>query len=439
MIVILTALDIECAAVRVHLSGLRAHHHAAGTVFEVGQLRAQPSSTVALAAIGAGTVNAAAITEQAITEFHPSVVMFVGIAGGLREWTKLGDIVVATRVYAYHGGRVDDDAFLARPRAWDTAHRLVQLAKQVNRSRAWPDASDNSPAVHFEPIAAGEVVLNSLSSPEAERLRSHYNDAVAIEMESSGVALAGHLHEATPTIAIRAISDPADGSKQNADNDGWRALAARNAAAFAVGLIAAIDESLGGTETRPSHQQDGSSAAMPAASRETPVVPTQDPQPYLHNVGGTQIGSIRAAGPVKINQSIKNYARRNPIPFALIVTVLAGLLGWGGYGVVSAVSDPDTSTAQGAAELLIEAINDRNGAALIAMACPGAKLDAEVRKVPGFENGATTSGLKASLKEVRDFGRTASVTITFHVDGQSEDRMIVLDKVNSEWCITPRS
>jgi adenosylhomocysteine nucleosidase len=242
MIVILTALELEGAAVRAHLRHSRLHHHAAGTVFEVGTLVAWPDREVALAEIGMGTTNAAAITERAIAEFQPSAVVFVGIAGGLRDWIALGDVVVATRVYAYQGGRVDGDEFLARPQSWDTSHRLVQLAKLVQRTKAWPGAAESRTQVHFEPIAAGDVVLNSTTAPEHERLRTHYNDAVAVEMESSGVALAGHLCESTPTVAVRGISDLADGNKVHADSAGWQTTAAANAAAFAVGLVGAIQE-----------------------------------------------------------------------------------------------------------------------------------------------------------------------------------------------------
>ncbi|MFT7834924.1 5'-methylthioadenosine/S-adenosylhomocysteine nucleosidase [Saccharothrix sp. BKS2] len=242
MIVILTALDLEHAAVREHLADVRPHHQAAGTVFDVGRLARRPGCRVALASIGMGNSAAATITERAITEFRPAAVLFVGIAGGLRDWIGLGDVVVATRVYAPHGGRQDGDEFLARPRAWDTSHRLEQLARLVARRGGW----GADVAVHFDPVAAGEVVLNSTTSPLNEQLRLHYNDAVAVEMESAGVAQAGHLNDATPTITVRGICDRADGRKADADAAGLQPLAARHAAAFAAALVAEHDDTAGG-------------------------------------------------------------------------------------------------------------------------------------------------------------------------------------------------
>ncbi|MEV6362142.1 5'-methylthioadenosine/S-adenosylhomocysteine nucleosidase [Nocardia asteroides] len=344
MIVFLTALDLEGEAVRAHLAGLQTHHHPAGTVFEVGHLAGWPDCAVALAVIGMGTVNAAAITERAITEFRPTAVVFVGIAGGLREWIALGDVVVATRVYAYHGGRVDQDAFLARPRAWDTSHRLVQLAKYVNRTRAWPGAAKSGAAVHFEPVAAGEIVLNSPAGPEHDRLHAHYNDAVAIEMESAGVALAGQLYDSTPTIAVRGISDHADGAKNDSDRAGWQPVAARNAASFAVGLAATIRQT----------QEE---------AMTTGPTPHQRPHPQARANGFTHTGGVSAGRDMRLDRGSKavggddnsNNSRRGYRGYSLggirlnrsgLAAAAAGILiiGGGGIAAVSALgssSDPE--------------------------------------------------------------------------------------------------
>ncbi|WP_197288485.1 5'-methylthioadenosine/S-adenosylhomocysteine nucleosidase [Nocardia sp. NRRL S-836] len=229
----LTALEVEYAAVRAHLSGIAPHHHPSGTLFEVGTACGQE---IALALTGMGNSGAATMTERAITEFAPDVVMFVGVAGGLRDWLELGEVVVASRVYGYHGGRETEHGFLARPRAWDIPHHVEQIARALARGGDWcPDP----PEVHFEPIAAGEVVLNSTRSPLAKQIHRNYNDAVAVEMESAGVANAAHLHMATPSVTVRGISDLVD-DKDLTDRQGWQPRAAANAAAFAVALAGAL-------------------------------------------------------------------------------------------------------------------------------------------------------------------------------------------------------
>ncbi|WP_261569905.1 5'-methylthioadenosine/S-adenosylhomocysteine nucleosidase family protein [Frankia gtarii] len=247
MIVLLTALSVEHDAVRDLLTNVVQRTCAGGTIFEVGELAAHPGRKVALSVTGTGALPAATLTERALTEFKPTAVLFVGIAGGLCDWLEIGDVVVATKIQAYQGGRSEDDEFLIRPNAWLVSHELEQIARRLPRDPRWraglPTASGaNAPAVHFEAVAAGDIVLNSRTSAEAERIRRSFNDAVAIEMESAGFAQAGHLHGRVSMATIRAISDRADGTKSTTDSRGAQRLAATSAAAFATALAAAINE-----------------------------------------------------------------------------------------------------------------------------------------------------------------------------------------------------
>ncbi|MET9626969.1 hypothetical protein ABZX92_05855 [Lentzea sp. NPDC006480] len=210
MIVVLTATEAAYGAVRALLPDLSLHETPAGTLFEV-------SGSVALGLTGTGNHAAAALTERAIAEFSPAAVFFVGEAGPLRSWLEPGDVVVATKIYAYEGGREDASGFQARPRAWEAPHRLEQLARHVARSFT-------GARVEFQPIAAGEVLLAPGAALEG-RLHAVYNDAVAVDMESAGLAGAGHLHDATPTLTVRGIGTAAP------------------AAAFALAVIAALPSS----------------------------------------------------------------------------------------------------------------------------------------------------------------------------------------------------
>ncbi|MGH3379384.1 MAG: hypothetical protein ACRDP6_32095 [Actinoallomurus sp.] len=230
-VVVLTALNEEYQAVRTHLKGLRKREHHTGTLFEVGEL---PGTRwqIALAVIGEGNQTSAVITERAINMFHPELILFVGIAGALKDEIKIGDVVVATRVYAIHGGKEQDGEFLTRPRSWDAPHKYEQLARHVENLGDWGQQT-----IYFKPIAAGEVVLNSRYTLTALQLRQRYNDAVAIENESAGLAQAGHLNQGHPVLAIRGISDRADGTKLPATDVLTQRLAAKNAATFAFAFI----------------------------------------------------------------------------------------------------------------------------------------------------------------------------------------------------------
>lgn len=78
-IVILTALGLERAAVRQFLTDVRQLTHDHGTVYDLGRFE----------------------------------VVFLGVAGGLKD-VKLGDVVVATKVYGYESGK-ESKTFRPRP------------------------------------------------------------------------------------------------------------------------------------------------------------------------------------------------------------------------------------------------------------------------------------------------------------------------------------
>lgn len=224
---------------RSHMKDVALRRHRLGTLFHTGRL-AGSQHQVALAQIGEGNTAAATFTERASNMFQPEALFFVGVAGRLKEDIALGDIVVPPEVLAYHGGKDTDTQFHSRPRGWPVSHDLEQIAKLVDGDGSWlPRAHRHTqprPQIHFKPIAAGEVVLDSTTSALARRLREQYNNAVAIEMEGAGVAQAAHVNQ-LPLLIIRGISDPADGTKGEADQAGWQEKAAANAAAFAVAVI----------------------------------------------------------------------------------------------------------------------------------------------------------------------------------------------------------
>ena len=230
-VVVLTALPVEYNAVRRQLTSVEKISHPSGTRFERGALPGTPWHVI-LAQSGVGNGAAAIITERAYAGSQPDALLFVGVAGGLKDDIALGDVVVATKVYGYHGGKQTPDGFHSSPSAWEAPHRLQQAALAALRTRA---------GVHFKPIAAGEVVLNSSNSALTAQLKHHYTDAVAIEMESAGVAQAAHLTGELQALTIRGISDRADGLKHVADAHSWQFRAAEAAAQAAVAVLSELD------------------------------------------------------------------------------------------------------------------------------------------------------------------------------------------------------
>jgi adenosylhomocysteine nucleosidase len=105
--VVLTALGLEYEAVREFLDGVRPVPPLSGTQYETGSVTGEEWSwQVTIARIGEGSANTALHCERVIRAFQPHVVLFVGVAGSLRSGSvRLGDVVVATRVAVYQGGK----------------------------------------------------------------------------------------------------------------------------------------------------------------------------------------------------------------------------------------------------------------------------------------------------------------------------------------------
>jgi len=237
--VILTALAVEYRAVREHLTAITEHTHPKGTVYETGHFE---DWEVLIAETGPGNQSAAVEAERAIQHFAPNVLVFVGIAGGIKD-VKLGDVVVATKVYGYESGKAAKE-FLPRPDVASSAYRLEQRARSEAKKSDWTERIKNTrgeagPAVFVAPIAAGEKVISSTRSDVYKFLRKVYSDAVAVEMEGRGCLTAAHANADVQAVIVRGISDLIDG-KERSDSAGWQEAASANASAFAFEMLSKI-------------------------------------------------------------------------------------------------------------------------------------------------------------------------------------------------------
>jgi nucleoside phosphorylase len=246
--VILTALPVELVAVRDQMkvaSEVRSNTISGGQIHLTGELAGQHVTWEIACVLSEQTNSAAAAAlVNAINALKPDVAIFIGVAGGIaKNGAALGDVVAATRVIAYEGGKETKDGLQPRPLDLASSFNLKQVAAHILLDDAWQQRIlSREPCArlafhaHVEPIAAGDKVVASSISATARLIEQVAPRAVAVEMEGAGFLEAINHFQTVSGIVVRGISDLLDG-KTDADRQGWQRQASANAAAFAFELL----------------------------------------------------------------------------------------------------------------------------------------------------------------------------------------------------------
>jgi nucleoside phosphorylase len=106
-VVILTVIPAELDAARrvLKIDDLDREKDTDGTVYFRGAVRSELTGrdyAIALGCIGGtGNPSAAAAATSAIATYRPHVVLLMGIAAGLRDKVRIGEVVLSDRVVAY--------------------------------------------------------------------------------------------------------------------------------------------------------------------------------------------------------------------------------------------------------------------------------------------------------------------------------------------------
>jgi adenosylhomocysteine nucleosidase len=217
-IALMSAMQEELAAVLHALPDKRCVHHA-GREFWLGHWHGFEVVAV-LARIG--KVAAATTATALIERFGAQAIVFTGVAGGLGEGMRIGDVVIgsqfvqhdmdaspifpALEVPLYGRSHFEADA------TWTAAlHQAAQAVLAQPHAHLSAQAIDNfalhSAQVHQGLIASGDRFVSTAA--ESTTLRQRLPQALAVEMEGAAVAQVCYDYQ-TPFAAVRTISDRAD-------------------------------------------------------------------------------------------------------------------------------------------------------------------------------------------------------------------------------------
>ncbi len=191
----------------------------AGREFCCGTLHGQEVVAV-LSRIGkvAAATTAAALLER----FDVDSIVFTGVAGGLGEGVRVGDVVVGDaflqhdmdasplfpryQVPLYSLDRFATDAALAE-RLARAAAQVLGDPERLLGAGAVAEFALSAPRLHRGLVLSGDRFV--ATGAESDALRTALPDALAVEMEGAAIAQVCHDY-GCPFAAVRTISDRAD-------------------------------------------------------------------------------------------------------------------------------------------------------------------------------------------------------------------------------------
>jgi adenosylhomocysteine nucleosidase len=192
---------------------------AAGREFWVGHLQGH-DVVVVLSRIG--KVAAATTATTLIERFGVGRILFTGVAGGLGEGVRVGDVVVANaflqhdmdaspifprhEVPLYGLSRFATDPALNTALAQAAAH-VATDAQALLGADAMAEFALTTPRVHNGLVLSGDRFVSTTA--ESRALIAALPDALAVEMEGAAIAQVCHDY-GIPFAAVRTISDRAD-------------------------------------------------------------------------------------------------------------------------------------------------------------------------------------------------------------------------------------
>jgi adenosylhomocysteine nucleosidase len=256
---------------------------------------------------GKGNVRAAHATQRVIGTWAPQRLILAGIAGGAPGSTidmRPGDVLVPDQVVGYELAKVTADGTSPRYQAYRPDRELLDRAISL-RATDWasgivaPRPGDPNgrmrPLIHTGTVLVGDKVVADSSATAA--LRRVWPEAIGIEMESLGVALAAY-QNGIGFLVVKAVSDFADAGK----NDDWQRYAAAAAARFTVAVLAgfpmADQEPLPGPARAAGKQGQSSPRAGSGRSARGPATPEVGMINNFHDfVNAEVIGNKIVTGP----------------------------------------------------------------------------------------------------------------------------------------------
>lgn len=200
--------------------------------FYVGLLH---QKDIVIVKCGIGKVNAALCTQILVDNFEIKSIINIGVAGGLYEKLKVGDIVISSNAVQHDfdasvfGDPVGYISRMGMKDAFFNADKdLIEIAKQAGETIATTN-------VYIGTVASGDQFIST--KEVKNRIKTNFN-AYCVEMEGAAIAHACYINQ-IPFVIIRAISDNAD-DEADISFEEFTHLAAKNSTTMIEKIVSQI-------------------------------------------------------------------------------------------------------------------------------------------------------------------------------------------------------
>ncbi len=168
---------------------------------------------------GIGKVNSALGAAEMIQSSDVDVVISTGVAGGIDVSLNVMDVVVSSRC-CYHDVWCGEGNVIGQvqglPASFECSSNIFNAAISLQ----------GAGNIHGGLICSGDQFITNRE--ELQRIKSHFPEALAVDMESSSIAQTCHLF-GVPFISFRVISDtPGAENHQQQYEDFWGEIASRS-------------------------------------------------------------------------------------------------------------------------------------------------------------------------------------------------------------------
>lgn len=223
-------MDREIRLLRDRMSDVKELRHL-HLDFYFGEIR---QKKVVVVKSGVGKVNAALCTQFLIDKFSPERIICTGVAGGLLDFLKTGDVVVSkdliqydvdASVFGHEVGEIPNMGVKVFNADEELVEKTLYTGKKILK--------DNK--IIKGRILTGDKFVNSREM--VEYLVNNF-DGFCVEMEGAAIAHVCFLNR-IPFVVIRSISDKADGIAL-LDYKKFVELASKTSAEIVEGLIEII-------------------------------------------------------------------------------------------------------------------------------------------------------------------------------------------------------